>query len=171
MGCFLLILRSLSAPEVRAPSASVPPLPAKVVSHVEVSASVSYDIAKVLSYGEADVEDFAAGCVRFDNGGFMLIESAWAAYVKEEIFEVRILGTEGGAQTHPNAEIILKQGVPPDAAQEPYETQFSHFIRCIREGSIPDTDITAGMKVMKMLDALYRSAEEGKAVLIEDDFI
>jgi predicted dehydrogenase len=134
---------------------------------VEVSSVVSYDIAKALTDGQADVEDFVGGSVRFSDGSVILIENAWAAHVREEIFEVRILGTEGGAQTHPQVDIILKDRDVPSVDEEQFETQFEHFISCIRENKTPDTDVTGGIKVLEMLDAMYESGETGQAVKLE----
>jgi len=133
----------------------------------EVSAGVSYDIAEALSQGSSDVEDFAGGVIRFKNGSVILIENAWAAHVREEIFEVRILGTEGGAQTHPELDIILKNRDVPQADKEPFETQFEHFVSCIREKRTPDTDIESGLRVMEMLEAIYTSGETGRAVRLD----
>jgi predicted dehydrogenase len=134
---------------------------------VEVMAGINDDLAIEISEGGADVEDFAAACIRFDNGALMLVESAWAAHVPEEIFEVRVLGTAGGAQTHPEMGLTLKTGEAPSAEDEAFESQFEHFARCIRDGAVPDTDIEAGIKILRMLDALYQSAEKGQAVRLD----
>ncbi|MHC4253317.1 MAG: Gfo/Idh/MocA family protein, partial [Planctomycetota bacterium] len=44
-----------------------------------------------------DVEDLAAGFVKFENGASLVIEASWAAHVAErELMETRLLGDRGG---------------------------------------------------------------------------
>jgi predicted dehydrogenase len=48
-----------------------------------------------------------------------------------------------------------------------YLEEIREFITCIKEGRKPLTDGYDGVTVMKMLTALYRSAEQGKEVPIK----
>jgi predicted dehydrogenase len=48
-----------------------------------------------------------------------------------------------------------------------YLEEMREFITCVKEGRKPLTDAYDGVTVMKMLTALYRSAEQGKEVTIK----
>ena len=43
-----------------------------------------------------DVEDLAAGLVRFENGSLMTVEASFAAHIKKNVWNVEIMGTKGG---------------------------------------------------------------------------
>jgi len=48
-----------------------------------------------------------------------------------------------------------------------YLEEIREFITCVKEGRKPLTDAYDGVTVMKMLTALYRSAEQGREVPIK----
>lgn len=118
---------------------------------------------------EFDVEDFAAGMVRFENGASLLFENAWAAVIQEPVHTLRVLGTRMGATVRPFVVTRRVGGdcvnVTPEPA--PTENPVSHFVRCIREDKEPMVTPEQGLAVLKMIDALYRSAAAGASQRIE----
>ena len=117
-----------------------------------------------------DVEDLALGIIRFENGASVMFENAWAASVDKEIIRMRLCGTKGGATLLPfricyeeDGEIVSKT---PDLTKVKSENQFRHFINCILNDEQPIPTIEQGVIVLSMLDAIYRSAEEGKSVAV-----
>ena len=58
---------------------------------------------------------------------------------------------------------LFRKDVPP-VEDEVFETQFEHFMSCIQEHKTPDTDVKGGIKVLEMLEAMYKSGEAGRAV-------
>lgn len=115
-----------------------------------------------------DVEDFALGTIKFENGASVILDNAWAAFVDKEVIGMRLCGTKGGATLWPfricyeeNGEIISKT---PDLTDVNSGNQFKHFINCILNNKQPISTIQQGVTVLKMLDAIYRSAESGGSV-------
>jgi predicted dehydrogenase len=124
-----------------------------------------------------DVEDMAAAFVTFSNGASMEITASWASHIAErELMETRVLGTDGGlVQRNRNGtyefEAMMfeeRNGCHFDVhLAPPFPSPGSsmyHFIECI----VNETPHTAtgeeGLIVMKLLDAIYQSAAEGKPV-------
>ena len=114
---------------------------------------------------EFDVEDFAAGMIRFENGAALLFENAWASVVQEPTHLLRVLGTKMGATAQPFI-VTRRHGgdceqVKPEAIKT--ENPVEHFVRCIREDQNPIVTPEQGWTLLKMIEALYRSAASGKS--------
>lgn len=123
-----------------------------------------------------DVEDLAAGFVRFANGATLLVQASWAGnFPKREDGFTTLTGTKGGLNLYnegegyqfaPRAyqeiggtlvEIAQKQPLPPETAQ-------SAFVRSILAGKPNPAPGEHGLKVQKILNALYQSAAEGREI-------
>lgn len=119
------------------------------------------------------VEDYAAGFVRLDNGASLVIESSFAANIKEDKFTTTFLGTKGGAQTGP-LEIygeqhgVLTNMTPTGMKQANiYEGEVRAFYDAIRDDTeVPVTGEQA-LNVIKIIDGIYRSSDAGKEVTID----
>lgn len=126
-----------------------------------------------------DVEDLAAGMIRFENGATMVLEASWAANIKEsDKMETRLLGTDGGLVQRNlgegyefEAEMYLeREGCQFDMKLHPPVPEAvssqEHFVEAI----VSDTPHIAtgeeGLIVMELLDAIYASAASGKPVQI-----
>lgn len=117
-----------------------------------------------------DVEDYAGGFIRFENGAVLIFEVSWQINAKEQ-WGVTISGTKGGASLPPlelYTEILGEQANVSLRVDEGngYLEEMREFLNCVAEGRKPVTDAWDGVTVMKMLTALYRSAEQGKEVAI-----
>ena len=117
-----------------------------------------------------DVEDLALGIIKFGNGASIMLDNAWAAFVDKEVIRMRLCGTKGGATLWPfricyeeDGEVISKK---TDLTKVKSENQFKHFIDCIRNNKQPVSTIEQGMTVLRMLDAIYRSANKSKSVAL-----
>jgi predicted dehydrogenase len=126
-----------------------------------------------------DVEDLAAGLVKFDNGATLVIEASWAANIKEsELMETRLYGTQGGLvqrnleETYKfEAELFLERGgnhfdMKVHSPFPPVPSSMYHFIDSILTSKPHQATGEEGLKVMQILDALYQSAAEGGPVKI-----
>jgi predicted dehydrogenase len=128
-----------------------------------------------------DVEDLAAGFIKFDNGATLEVEASWAANIAEkELMETRLFGTQGGLvqrnveETYKfEAELYLER----DGAQfdmklhpptPPVPAPMYHFVDSIVNDTPHIATGEEGLLVMEILDALYRSAAEGQPVKISD---
>ena len=99
-----------------------------------------------------------------------MLDNAWAAFVEKEVIGMRLCGTKGGATLWPfricyeeDGQIVAKT---PDLTKVELKSQFRHFIDCILKDKQPISTIDQGVTVLKMLDAIYRSAETGESVNI-----
>ena len=117
-----------------------------------------------------DVEDLALGTIRFKDGSSVMLDNAWAAYVDKEVIGMRLCGTKAGGTLWPfricyeeDGEIVSKT---PDLSEVESGNQFKHFIDCIINNRQPISTIEQGITVLRMLDAIYRSAEAGKSVAV-----
>lgn len=139
------------------------------------------DVAKLYAYKggsepgwKYDVEDLVAGILELENDVSVSFEISWASNVEKELMFYEIYGSKANirlcdgdlsifttvngqfADIHPGIEASLYQ-----------ETEFRHFVRCIREDCEPSISITEqSVKMMKVVDAIYRSAEERRQILL-----
>ncbi|MFO7957617.1 MAG: Gfo/Idh/MocA family oxidoreductase [Candidatus Brocadiia bacterium] len=119
------------------------------------------------------VEDLAVGFVRFDNGAVMSVESSFVAHIEENVFNVQIMGEKGGCTLHPP--MVFKNEAGTMVNVEPAHMGKWHsmtkkiqdWIARIRGERETQCPAEAGLMVQKILDGLYRSAEEGKEIPID----
>ena len=124
-----------------------------------------------------DVEDFAAGTIRFANGAMLGVEASWASNQRpNERMETRLYGTKGGL-VHENigegydfrAELTCERSgaLWDDALHEPAPVpppSMWHFIESIEKDVPHPADGKEGLVVQRLLDALYESASTGEPV-------
>jgi len=126
-----------------------------------------------------DVEDLAAGMIRFANGATLIVEASWAANIREnELMETRLLGTKAGlVQRNVNegygfeAEMYIEHdGRQFDMKLHPpmpgVKSAYHHFVDCILDGAPHIATADEGIVVMDLLDAIYASARRGAPVRI-----
>jgi predicted dehydrogenase len=138
--------------------------------------------------GKFDVEDMAVAMIKFANGATIALEASWASRCKREWVYSTLMGTKAGASLQrvfgfdgvddsslDRLEVFTQEhGVPvnkslvvePDPAMGRVNAVM-HFVDCLLDDKVemisPATD---GLRIMKILDAAYKSAETGKAVSI-----
>ncbi len=126
-----------------------------------------------------DVEDMAVGFVKFKNGASMVVEASWLSNRAEKEYMVtRLYGTEGGLVQRNvgegyefEAEIYVERnGSQFDVKLHPpvpgVQSPMHHFIDCILNDEPHEADGEEGVVIMKILDAVYRSAAEGGPVRV-----
>jgi predicted dehydrogenase len=122
--------------------------------------------------GCCDVEDLASGFIRFANGASMFVESSWAQHCEAEKIQVELYGSDGGATLEPLRVFKEEYEVPVDVAPDyekitAHKALAAHFIDCILNDAEPLATAAEGLAVMRIIDAIYRSAETGKAIVVE----
>ncbi len=126
-----------------------------------------------------DVEDMAAGMIRFANGATLVLEASWAANIKErELMETRLFGTKGGLVQRNIGEgyefeaelYVEQQGCQYDVKLHPpvpeAKSAMVHFLDCIVAGKPHVATGEEGLVVMELLDSIYASAKAGKPIKI-----
>lgn len=131
-----------------------------------------------------DTEDMATGLVRLTDGRAIAVEASWVGFSEhQDHASCALFGDRGGATLeryggHTRLKVFTEpaEGLPLTATPiasdgvETILTSFSneirHFIDRVREGGEPSAPVGQGLDVLRILDALYRSAETGREVAI-----
>ncbi len=121
---------------------------------------------------EFDVDDYAAGFVRFKNGACLTIECSWAGNIKQDRFETHIVGTEGGASLGPLQIHKVMHGALVDVTPinlpglKPHHEEIRHFLNVLlgKEELIVKPHET--LRVIQILEGLYRSSLAGKEIKV-----
>jgi predicted dehydrogenase len=150
---------------------------------VAVNGTVSHHFASRIGGGTPiDVEDMASAYVRLENGAAIALETSWYAYHghADHVF-CHVFGTTGGARIEvgaptpvPPVEVYLDRGdVPlvanptvatPETSQVQFDYEIAEFVAAVREQRAPASTIEQGLEILRILDAIYRSAEAGAEV-------
>jgi predicted dehydrogenase len=148
-----------------------------VTSLAESGAPLGVLIPRPYDYREFDVEDMAAGFIRLERDAVIAFKTSWAANVPQNVGGNMILGTEGGLMFDPPV-LVTNMGryqvdVTPKVPRD-HDVPFyghwlaaEHFVRVLRGQEELMVRKEEVLNVMKALDALYRSAEEGREVRVD----
>jgi len=126
-----------------------------------------------------DIEDFGSAALRLEGGLSLFLCASSFSHIEAEqdvIFE--ILGSKAGAKAvvRPSGETLMvfknEGGIPVNSRVEAtlydleaFNNHLQHFIDCIRKGKRPlSCSAEEGVELMKILTAIYTSAEKGRAV-------
>jgi predicted dehydrogenase len=122
-----------------------------------------------------DVEDFAAGFIRFANGATIVVETSWLVFQPErELVRVQCFGEQGGL-VWPDGLLIgetnrvpweMKPAEPPKSSA--HHEEIRQFATAIRDGLPSPVPLRESLAVIQLLEALYRSAREKREVLVEE---
>jgi predicted dehydrogenase len=135
--------------------------------------------------GPIDTEDLATGFVRLADGRTITVEASWVSYVEyPDYIYCTLFGDRGGATVErftgesrlkvftepaPNLPLVSSPPTSPDSMATllaSFENEIRHFVDCVREGREPSATVGQGLDVLRILDALYRSASEGREIEI-----
>lgn len=126
-----------------------------------------------------DVEDLATALIRLDNGVTLNLEASWAGGTDlREDMHTAIYGDEGAA-IHRNVgegyefEAVCLREAGGTLTQvsprhyPPCPSAVEDFVRCIVEDCDVDARPEHGHELMRIIDAIYRSADEGCEVRLD----
>jgi len=119
--------------------------------------------------GRFDVEDLAAGFVRFEGGFSLHFEASWAINAARDERFCHLHGTRGALLWEDEPKFVDEEGDVETLQQRTgsaWQREMEHFLGCIQSGKTPDPDAQQGAVMMGMLDALYESARLGKEIEI-----
>ena len=136
----------------------------------------------VSASGTTDVEAACHGFVRFKTVQVLFVHNSWAELIKGEDTFVSLQGTKTGVTirsvNNANTCELYEQehGVSKDQTlrfMHDHDMGRTHapenFIRALNGEEEPRTNAEEAVKLMKLVDALYLSADSGKPVRINDD--
>lgn len=126
-----------------------------------------------------DVEDFATGFIRFDNGASLVMEISWAGHqAQAEMMNTTVMGTAGtlvhrnegggyafvGEYYHAAHGHMLAGCVA--AARADVRSSYGEMVRAILNDTKPIADAEDGIRIQRVLDGLYESAASGREVRV-----
>lgn len=128
-----------------------------------------------LTDGTFDVEDLAMGFIKFDNGACMQIEFSWASNIDSECNFVELRGSRSGAFLNSRdglriftedygRTVDIVPNVKDSDGVPQHEANLRHFADVLLTGAAPCFVPVQGVNMIKILEAMYKSAETGKEV-------
>lgn len=147
-------------------------------ANTDVSDSEHSNFGDKNAEGVFDVEDLAMGFIRFENGACIQIEFSWASNIEQEqrFFELR--GTKSGVSWTSKTEqlsfyeeaygktVDYLPNIDNTKGVLGHEANLRHFVDVILNGVEPMFVPEQGINMVKILEAIYKSAREGKEVLL-----
>ena len=121
--------------------------------------------------GTNDVDDFITGYVRTDKASISF-NGAWAQNVETREMFIDFLGDKGGARLdygdhfHFFDGATLETTTPEYEIPDMYQREDEAFLNAIETGVRDRNHISRILETMKLLDSLYRSAEEHKELTL-----
>ena len=122
------------------------------------------------NFKDYTVEDLAVGFIRFENGITAVIESSFAAHIKEDMWNLQIMGTQGGGtfnplEYHSDHNGYMHTSSPSFIGKgNHFEEKMKHFVAVCRGEIENDSSGEDGLAIQRMLCGLYESAEAGKEI-------
>ena len=124
-----------------------------------------------------DVEDTVAAFLVLEEGASLTLEVSWALLLEKNFPYLNLFGTDGAALLNPFR--IHKElggnllNVTPalessrNIYKQSYEQELDHFVRSVThpgEGARPGATAEEGLQLMRVIDAIYQSAETRREV-------
>jgi predicted dehydrogenase len=128
------------------------------------------------AYSEFDVEDLGVGFLRLEGGATVCLRASWAANVPEDSGATLLVGTRGGLRLKPftlienlgryQAEVFPKVPAGPNVPFYGHRLAAAQMVKAIRGQEEPLVKKEEVLNVIRALEAVYRSAETGREVLL-----
>ena len=137
--------------------------------------SVNAQFGDAKSGGTFDVEDFAMGFIRFENGAVLQIEFSWASNIKEEHRFVELRGTKAGLTWLDGGSLeiygedngrLLNTSFAGPYGGNGHQLNISHFLDVLDGKAEPCFKPQQGVDMIKILAGLYESARTGREVVL-----
>ena len=145
-----------------------------------LKAAQAYVSAEKTAHDICDVEDSATALIRFDNGAVLSVETAFCLNMKGDRQGVELFGTKGGMRLEPGFELYSDAnghltdtclaGNPVLDFSRMFQKEIDHYISCVMDSTPCRAPAEDGVALMKILDAVYRSAETGHEVVLQTDY-
>ncbi len=123
---------------------------------------------------KGEVEDNAIAFFRLGTGATLTLEVTWGLLMEKDFAYVNLFGSGGAALLYPLrvhkgmhgtlVNVTPQVDTPRNQYKQSMEAQLEHFAEALRKGSRPMGAAEEILPVMELLDAVYRSAEQGKEV-------
>ncbi len=137
----------------------------------------AYSATVTASADVCDVEDLAAALIRFDNGAVLDVQAGFSLNLGKDETNIELFGTKGGVKLDPEfrlytemndylADVNLAASTGFDF-ERAFRCEIDSFVGAAQGKNPVLASADDGVELMKILDAVYRSAETGHEVPIE----
>jgi len=133
--------------------------------------------ASVHRLRKGEVEDSATAFLRLQGGATLTLELTWGLLMEKDFAYVNLFGATGAAllnpfRIHKGMHGTLVNVTPTmDTSRNQYkqsiEAQIVHFAEALRKGQKPMGNADEILTIMELMDAMYRSADQGKEVKLD----
>ncbi len=124
------------------------------------------------------IEDSAVALIRLHGGVALSLEVNWSMLMEEDFAYLNVFGSAGGALLNPLRIHKMMHGsllnVTPAHAQkrrgvfkDSYNRAIGHFLQCVRGEEAVMSPGAEGYKVLQVMEAIYRSATEGREITFD----
>lgn len=148
----------------------------KLGNRSELKDQKDYVSASATDHDICDVEDMATAMVRYDNGAVLSVETSFSLNLKKPQGTIELFGTKGGARLDPELELYTDiNGYMADvnlcsptalSFDGLFQKEIDHFADCILHRTPCRAPAQDGIDIMRILRAIYKSAETGHEVLL-----
>jgi len=123
--------------------------------------------------GVCDVEEAVTGMVRTE-GPVITLNGAWAQNISPNEKYIDFLGTKGGVRLKYGKEFtffgaengVLTESTFNDGEKSMFQQEIDAFVECIETGKKSHAHIDTNIITAQMMDAIYRSAEEHREIVL-----
>lgn len=125
---------------------------------------------------ENSVEDMANALVRFENGASLMLDTSYSLHAVKNSLGVSVFGDKGGAELEPlqiaTEKYATMINVTPQLASptfqlaEGFAREIGNFVDACAGRAESVAPAWHGAEIMRILDAVYRSAAEGREVSV-----
>jgi predicted dehydrogenase len=123
---------------------------------------------------KGEVEDSATAFLRLESGATLTLELTWGLLMEKDFAYLNLFGSGGAALLNPLrihkgmhgtlVNVTPTMDTPRHQYRDSMEDQIAHFVDALRRGTKPMGSADEIVPVMELMDAIYRSAEQGKEV-------
>jgi predicted dehydrogenase len=127
-----------------------------------------------------EVEDLATAFLRLENGATLLLEASWASFTEvKDAFGIQMYGSQGGgrifSEGYADTETLTMfsdiggtttDSMPRLVSRKGHATIINGFVDGILEGKPVSPDGEEGLDRVRLIDAIYKSAELGKEITL-----
>jgi predicted dehydrogenase len=151
----------------------------KLGNRSDVKTPKAYVSSSATDHDICDCEDLASAMLRFDNGATVSVEMSFSLNTGDEVNNIQIFGTKAGVKM--DADITLygtTEGYLSDVSfsganqldfEGSFKREIDHFVDSAMGKKTCINTADDGIALMKILMAIYESAESGHEVVIAKD--
>ncbi len=149
----------------------------KLGARADIKTPKAYVAASATEHDICDCEDLASALIRFDNGFVLSVEVSFSLNTNKESNSVELFGTKGGLSIADSVELYnVTEGYMSNVSfagktgfnfDKAFAAEIKGFIDYASGKAECRNPAEDGVEMMKILDAVYASAESGHEVRVK----